>query len=260
MPETGTFLSVDPVESEPPYAYVGGNVVSRIDPSGMAPPPENPCQGGKCRIDNFKIEYYGVYVGETTNIPPHLEPEYWSRQKDHGRASFRRYVRFFFEGLNMEQCFVVQYKKVRIEVQYGYPRFGSVRWEQRRPYGVTVKEWTVDNIYLGEEYDPEKNAEYGNLSRSLDNTKMRLRDAPGVILDRHFNSEFPPIAKYWADFKFMIVVYQRSELPSEKIEFFNELPESKTLPSYVMKVYWDFSGWATKVYPKKGEYEIIERP
>jgi RHS repeat-associated protein len=34
MPETGTFLSVDPVESEPPYAYVGGNVVNRVDPSG----------------------------------------------------------------------------------------------------------------------------------------------------------------------------------------------------------------------------------
>jgi RHS repeat-associated protein len=33
--ETGTFLSVDPVEGEPPYQYVRGNPVNRIDPSGM---------------------------------------------------------------------------------------------------------------------------------------------------------------------------------------------------------------------------------
>ncbi len=33
-PATGTFLSVDPVESEPPYAYVGGNVVNLTDPTG----------------------------------------------------------------------------------------------------------------------------------------------------------------------------------------------------------------------------------
>jgi len=35
MPGTGTFLSRDPVESEPPYAYVRGNVVNAVDPSGM---------------------------------------------------------------------------------------------------------------------------------------------------------------------------------------------------------------------------------
>jgi hypothetical protein len=34
MPETGTFLSVDPVESEPPYVYVGGNPINRVDSSG----------------------------------------------------------------------------------------------------------------------------------------------------------------------------------------------------------------------------------
>jgi hypothetical protein len=34
MPETGTFLSVDPVESEPPYQYVRGNPVNLTDPSG----------------------------------------------------------------------------------------------------------------------------------------------------------------------------------------------------------------------------------
>jgi hypothetical protein len=35
LPETGTFLSVDPVESEPPYQYVRGNPINRVDPSGM---------------------------------------------------------------------------------------------------------------------------------------------------------------------------------------------------------------------------------
>ena len=37
-PETGTFLSVDPVESEPPYQYVRGNVVNWMDPSGRFSP------------------------------------------------------------------------------------------------------------------------------------------------------------------------------------------------------------------------------
>ena len=35
MPETGTFLSVDPVESEPPYLYVRVNPVNYVDPSGL---------------------------------------------------------------------------------------------------------------------------------------------------------------------------------------------------------------------------------
>jgi RHS repeat-associated protein len=41
-PETGSFLSKDPVESEPPYTYVRGNVVNRIDPSGMQGGPLDP--------------------------------------------------------------------------------------------------------------------------------------------------------------------------------------------------------------------------
>ena len=43
-PGTGTFLSRDPVESEPPYQYVRGNVVNRVDPSGYSPCPSGlPC-------------------------------------------------------------------------------------------------------------------------------------------------------------------------------------------------------------------------
>jgi RHS repeat-associated protein len=34
LPETGTFLSVDPVESEPAYQYVHGNPITMVDPSG----------------------------------------------------------------------------------------------------------------------------------------------------------------------------------------------------------------------------------
>ena len=37
QPETGTFLSQDAVESEPPYQYVRGNVVNLTDPSGYIP-------------------------------------------------------------------------------------------------------------------------------------------------------------------------------------------------------------------------------
>ncbi|MCI0526643.1 MAG: RHS repeat-associated core domain-containing protein [Nitrospira sp.] len=33
--ETGTFLSRDPVESEPPYAYVRGNPINATDPTGL---------------------------------------------------------------------------------------------------------------------------------------------------------------------------------------------------------------------------------
>ncbi|MBI1880819.1 MAG: RHS repeat-associated core domain-containing protein [Chloroflexi bacterium] len=37
LPETGTFLSRDPVESEPAYLYVRGNPINWIDPSGLCP-------------------------------------------------------------------------------------------------------------------------------------------------------------------------------------------------------------------------------
>ena len=48
--ETGTFLSVDPVESEPPYQYVRGNPINSVDPKGSIPTPANgclPCRPGK---------------------------------------------------------------------------------------------------------------------------------------------------------------------------------------------------------------------
>jgi RHS repeat-associated protein len=47
LPETGTFLSRDVVESEPPYLYVGGNPVNATDPSGFTPN----CQSSKCRVE-----------------------------------------------------------------------------------------------------------------------------------------------------------------------------------------------------------------
>jgi RHS repeat-associated protein len=41
-PETGTFFSKDPVESEPPYLYVWGNPINSTDPSGKFPPLPDP--------------------------------------------------------------------------------------------------------------------------------------------------------------------------------------------------------------------------
>ena len=40
-PGVGIFLSRDPVEGEPPYAYVRGNVVNLTDPSGRTPLPKS---------------------------------------------------------------------------------------------------------------------------------------------------------------------------------------------------------------------------
>lgn len=37
-PETGTFLSIDPIEGEPPYLYVRGNPINFTDRSGKQPP------------------------------------------------------------------------------------------------------------------------------------------------------------------------------------------------------------------------------
>ena len=42
LAETGTFLSRDPVENEPPYQYVRGNPTNRIDPSGFQSPSDPP--------------------------------------------------------------------------------------------------------------------------------------------------------------------------------------------------------------------------
>ena len=45
---TGTFLSVDPVESEPPYLYTGGNPINAIDSSGLTPDPSDPWDNAWC--------------------------------------------------------------------------------------------------------------------------------------------------------------------------------------------------------------------
>lgn len=42
---TGTFLSVDPIESEHPYLYVRGNPINLIDPFGLQSPTETPTPG-----------------------------------------------------------------------------------------------------------------------------------------------------------------------------------------------------------------------
>jgi RHS repeat-associated protein len=54
-PGVGVFLSRDPVEGEPPYAYVRGNPVNLTDPGGMFPR----LSGNSCDKDNFCIRLLG---------------------------------------------------------------------------------------------------------------------------------------------------------------------------------------------------------
>ncbi|MCB9098125.1 MAG: RHS repeat-associated core domain-containing protein [Anaerolineales bacterium] len=60
-PETGTFLSVDAVESEPAYQYVRGNVVNRIDPSGFQSPEKQSI-----------VQSGGSWEARASSLPLHL--------------------------------------------------------------------------------------------------------------------------------------------------------------------------------------------
>jgi RHS repeat-associated protein len=68
-PETGSFVSRDPVEGEPTYLYVRGNPVNRVDPSGMTPPPPNvpptptPCPDKLCKVEVFSVAVGGTPIG-----------------------------------------------------------------------------------------------------------------------------------------------------------------------------------------------------
>ena len=88
-PATGTFLSVDPVESEPPYQYVGGRVVNSVDPSGMAPP--NP-QLNVCSVcDNFEANGYAEGVSSNYTIFFHSKiPEQWGKEIVYDFATMER--------------------------------------------------------------------------------------------------------------------------------------------------------------------------
>ncbi len=66
-PTTGTFLSVDPVESEPPYQYVGGNVVNRVDPSGLTGY-SNDCEPCKFKASGYS-EGYSAYTNFAFFLP-----------------------------------------------------------------------------------------------------------------------------------------------------------------------------------------------
>jgi RHS repeat-associated protein len=73
MPETGTFLSRDPLESEPPYLYAEGNPINMVDPSGLCPPGIPECRGADGRpIDQF------YRYGDLSDPPPGLfDPNPW---------------------------------------------------------------------------------------------------------------------------------------------------------------------------------------
>ena len=70
-PETGTFLSVDPVETKPPYQYVGGNVVNRVDPSGLQSP-ENCTIPMKCYTPPPPPPTPPPYTGPSYEPGPYL--------------------------------------------------------------------------------------------------------------------------------------------------------------------------------------------
>ena len=71
-PGTGTFLSRDPVESEPAYQYVRGNVVNAVDPSGLCPPGVPVCRGP----DGRPIDQYYRY-GDRGDSLSLLGPNPW---------------------------------------------------------------------------------------------------------------------------------------------------------------------------------------
>ena len=85
-PGTGTFLSRDAVESEPPYQYVRGNVVNLTDPSGMDPCTDNdpttichtqPIGGQTPQFPSLPIAtpLSNLPPGSSPPIPPQLLPD-----------------------------------------------------------------------------------------------------------------------------------------------------------------------------------------
>jgi RHS repeat-associated protein len=72
-PETGTFLSVDPVESEPPYLYVRGNPANLTDASGLQSP--NPRLNACSVCDNFEANGYTEGIGRITSFLVFMQTE-----------------------------------------------------------------------------------------------------------------------------------------------------------------------------------------
>ncbi|MCP4307475.1 MAG: RHS repeat-associated core domain-containing protein, partial [bacterium] len=72
--ETGTFLSVDPVESEPPYQYVRGNVVNLVDPYGYCGEAYYPDDGFNAVISQQCYELANEFIRELSEagIQPSL--------------------------------------------------------------------------------------------------------------------------------------------------------------------------------------------
>ncbi len=109
-PGTGTFLSVDAVESEPPYQYVGGNPVNWTDTSGFYPD-RQAVEGGRAEftcncgwIDWNHIEKSAslgfelmddlLYVNNNFNPDPSLTDN-WGINVSLQLAKFRAEIDFF---------------------------------------------------------------------------------------------------------------------------------------------------------------------
>ncbi len=111
LPGTGTFLSVDPVESEPPYQYVGGNPVNWVDSLGTTPSPNNNCQTGKCEVTGYHFDYQHIHLGHFSDLPEDVYTD-WSNWATEYPVTYKKFVSPTFEGNNMEQqCYVVQYMR-----------------------------------------------------------------------------------------------------------------------------------------------------
>ncbi len=69
---TGTFLSVDPVESEPPYLYVRGNPLNRVDPAGFQSPEgtRQPSEQGSSNPELQPTEISVPNIGPTPTPQP----------------------------------------------------------------------------------------------------------------------------------------------------------------------------------------------
>ena len=99
QPETGTFLSRDAIESEPPYQYVRGNVVNLTDPSGRLP--------DECDFCDFIANGYAESYSAGANLLV-TNPLSFGRDVVYDFATMER-AQFFFHTyyLNPDKPFTV---------------------------------------------------------------------------------------------------------------------------------------------------------
>ncbi|CAG1006605.1 hypothetical protein ANRL4_03645 [Anaerolineae bacterium] len=158
VPQLGAFPSLDPVEEGNRYGYVGGNVVNRVDPSGMQATYDQGCEflyDVFNRYSNF-FEYLAGVRTQYVGIPIHwtdallflnlafdkckCSPDYYS---DFRRRMFLEFdVRLFFNGLsNAYSSSLATYNPFHFQspflnsLQWGSPENSYVRSFMRNNWG-----------------------------------------------------------------------------------------------------------------------------